>query len=186
MMFPEYGAALTRSGRLGSLSDTRFHGSALSDIKLRPASPADGALVLALLRELADYEKLLDKFHLTQDVIVRDMLGPDAVCRCDLLFVGDEPAGITTWFWIYKSFRAARGIFLEDLYVRPEFRGKKLGKLLLANLAKRAHEAGGYVEWQVLDWNTPSIDFYRGIGAELKPEWITCRLDGAELASMAS
>ncbi len=95
-------------------------------------------------------------------------------------------AGIITWFWTYKSFRAARGIFLEDLFVRPAFRGRKLGKMLLAYLARRAHEAEGFVEWQVLDWNTPSIDFYKGIGAELKPEWITCRLDGAELASMAS
>lgn len=158
----------------------------MSDIKLRPATPADAALVLALLRELADYEKLLDKFHLTEAVIARDMLGPQAVCRCDLLFVGEAPAGITTWFWIYKSFRAARGIFLEDLYVRPQFRGQKLGKLLLANLAKHAHEADGYVEWQVLDWNTPSIEFYKGIGAELKPEWITCRLDHGALAEMAS
>lgn len=158
----------------------------MSDIKLRPATADDAALILSLLRELADYEKLLDNFHLTEAVIARDMLGTDAVCNCDILFVGDEPAGITTWFWIYKSFRAARGIFLEDLYVRPQFRGKKLGKLLLANLAKRAHAANGYVEWQVLDWNTPSIEFYKGIGAGLKPEWITCRLDHGALAEMAS
>ncbi|MDB5735531.1 MAG: acetyltransferase, family [Alphaproteobacteria bacterium] len=158
----------------------------MSEISLRPANPADAALILDLLRELAEYEKLLDNFHLTEAIISRDMLGPEAVCKCDILFVGGEPAGITTWFWIYKSFRAARGIFLEDLYVRPEFRGRKLGKLLLANLARRAHAADGYVEWQVLDWNTPSIDFYAGIGAELKPEWITCRLDHGALAEMAS
>ena len=158
----------------------------MSDITLRPAIGADIPLIWTLLRELADYEKLLDKFHLTEAVIARDMLGPDAVCRCDIAFVGGEPAGIITWFWTYKSFRAARGIFLEDLYVRPTFRGQKLGKMLLAYLARRAHEAHGFVEWQVLDWNTPSIDFYKRIGAELKPEWITCRLDHDALEQMAS
>jgi GNAT superfamily N-acetyltransferase len=158
----------------------------MNDTTLRPASPADAALIFTLLRELADYEKLLGRFHLTEAVIARDMLGPDAVCKCDMLFVGDEPAGLATWFWIYKSFRAARGIFLEDLYVRPAFRGQGLGKRLLAHLARRAHAADGYVEWQVLDWNTPSIDFYKRIGADLMPEWITCRLDGAQLAEMAS
>ena len=158
----------------------------MSDITLRPANPADTAVILALLRELAAYEKLLDKFHLTEAVIARDMLGPEAVCHCDLAFVGGEPAGIITWFWTYKSFRAARGIFLEDLYVRTAFRGRGLGRELLAFLSKRAHEASGFIEWQVLDWNTPSIDFYKRIGAELKPEWITCRLDHDALEQMAS
>ena len=158
----------------------------MSDITLRPATPADIPLIWTLLHELADYEKLLDKFHLTEAVIARDMLGPDAVCRCDLAFVGGEAAGIITWFWTYKSFRAARGIFLEDLYVRSAFRGRGLGRQLLAFLSQRAHAANGFIEWQVLDWNTPSIDFYKRIGADLKPEWITCRLDHAALEEMAS
>ena len=156
----------------------------MTDITLRSATKTDVKLIFALLHELADYEKLLDKFHLTEDLIARDMLGQ--VCQCDLVFVDGEAAGVATWFWTYKSFRAARGIFLEDLYVRPAFRGKGLGKALIAHLAAKAHAANGFMEWQVLDWNTPSIEFYKSLGADLLPEWITCRLDREALARMAS
>jgi len=149
----------------------------MPDLTLRKAVAADAPLVLTLLRELADYEKLLDQFHVTEAVILRDMLGDP--CDCDLVFVGDEPAGLVTSFATYKSFRARRGIFVEDLYVRPAFRGQGLGKRLLAHLAARAGD--GFLEWQVLDWNAPSIAFYKSLGAKLSPEWITCRLEGEAL-----
>jgi GNAT superfamily N-acetyltransferase len=156
----------------------------MTDISIRSATQADVALIFALLGELADYEKLQDKFHLSEALIARDMLG--AVCNCELAFAGEAPCGIATWFWTYKSFRAARGIFLEDMYVRPEFRGRGLGRKLIAQLAAKAQGADGFLEWQVLDWNTPSIEFYKSLGATLVPQWVTCRLDRAALAAMAA
>lgn len=156
----------------------------MPQFSLRPATEADAPLILTLLHELADYEKLLDKFFLTEAIIRRDMLG--TVCSSDLAFAGEAPAGLVTSFWTYKSFRAARGIFVEDLYVRPAFRGQGLGRQLLAHLARRACDMDGFMEWQVLDWNAPSIEFYKSIGAELKPEWITCRLDGEALKALAA
>lgn len=156
----------------------------MTEFTIRSAAPSDVRLIFTLLHELADYEKLLDKFFLTDEIIARDMLG--SVCHCELVFVDGAPAGIASWFWTYKSFRAARGIFLEDLYVRPQFRGQGLGKALIAHLAGKAHAAQGFMEWQVLDWNTPSIDFYKSLGADLLNEWITCRLDRAALEKVAS
>ena len=153
----------------------------MTDIIIRPAAAEDAPLILSLLHELADYEKLLDRFHVTQDSIRRDMLGDP--CRCDLAFVDGVAAGVVVSFWTYKSFRARRGIFVEDLYVKPQFRGLGLGTRLLATLAARAGD--GFLEWQVLDWNAPSIDFYKKLGAGLSPEWITCRLDGDALARLA-
>src|ERR1700722_4467160 len=101
----------------------------MSDSAIRPARAADAPVIVALLRELADYEKLLDRFTLSEEAVRRDMLG-DA-CRCELAFAGEEPAGIATWFWTYSSFGAARGLFVEDLFVRPGFRGHGLGRVLL-------------------------------------------------------
>lgn len=154
----------------------------MPDILLRPAQTDDAPQVFALLRELAVYEKLLDRFHVTQDTIRRDMMGDP--CTCDLAFVDGEAAGVAVSFWTYKSFRARRGIFLEDLYVKPQYRGLGLGTRLLAGLGARAK--GGFLEWQVLDWNRPAIDFYKRLGAELSPEWITCRLDGAALENLCA
>src|ERR1700744_2413047 len=130
----------------------------MPDLSIRAAIASDSHLIVSLLRELADYEKHLDRFLLTEEQVKRDMLGQ--ACHCDLAFVGGEAVGLVSWFWTYKSFGACRGLFIEDLYVRPQFRGKGWGKALLAHLAARAREAGGFMEWQVLDWNTPSIDFY--------------------------
>lgn len=155
----------------------------MTDIRLRPATSDDAVLILALLKELAVYEKLQDRFWLTEEAIRRDMLG--AVCHCDLVFVDGEGAGIATWLWIYKSFRGKRGLYVEDLYVKPDHRGRGLGKQLLKHLAIRAEAAGGFMEWRVLDWNTPAIEFYKSLGAHLIPEWIDCRLEGEALKRLA-
>jgi GNAT superfamily N-acetyltransferase len=156
----------------------------MSDFSIRPARPADANLIVCLLGELADYEKLHGGFSLTEDQVKRDMMG--AACHCDLVFCGDEAAGLACWFWTYKSFRACRGLFIEDLYVRPQFRGRGLGKGLLSQLAGKAREAGGFLEWQVLDWNTPSIEFYKSLGARQFGQWLNYRLEGESLERLAS
>jgi GNAT superfamily N-acetyltransferase len=156
----------------------------MSDFTIRAAASADAPLIVSLLRELADYEDLLDHFALTEDLVQRDMLG--SACHCDLVFAAHEPAGIVTWFWTYGSFRGARALYVEDLYVRPDFRGRGLGRRLLALLAGRAREAGGTLQWQVLDWNTPAIEFYKSLGAVLMPEWVNCRLQGEALQRFAA
>jgi GNAT superfamily N-acetyltransferase len=156
----------------------------MSDFTIRSAVAADAPLIVALLRELADYEKQTDRFCLDEAAVIRDMLG--AACRCDLAFAGQQPVGIATWFWIYKSFGACRGLFVEDLYVRTDFRGRGLGRALLAHLAAQARDAGGFMEWQVLDWNTPSITFYESLGAKPLKQWLNYRLEGDSLQKLAS
>jgi GNAT superfamily N-acetyltransferase len=151
----------------------------MTAVTIRAATGADAPHMVRLLRELADYEKLLHRFHLTEEAAARDMTG--AACHTDLAFTGAEAVGIATWGWVYKSFAARRGIFLEDLYVKPAFRGRGIGRRMLLALAARAREARGFLEWQVLDWNAPSIEFYKSLGATMMPDWITCRLEGNAL-----
>ncbi|HEX4026318.1 MAG TPA: GNAT family N-acetyltransferase [Rhizomicrobium sp.] len=156
----------------------------MSDFSIRAALASDSHPIVALLRELADYEQLLDRFSLTEEQVKRDMTG--AACHCDLAFAGNQAAGLVSWYWTYKSFGARRGLFIEDLYVRPQFRGQGLGKALLAHLAGKARAAGGFLEWQVLDWNTPSIEFYKSLGARPVEQWLNYRLEGESLERLAS
>jgi GNAT superfamily N-acetyltransferase len=156
----------------------------MSDSSIRAALDADSHLIVSLLRELANYGKLLDGFSLTEEGVKRDMMG--AACRCDLVFVGDEAAGLACWYWTYKSFRGCRGLFIEDLFVRAQFRGRGLGKGLLSHLAGKARAADGFLEWQVLDWNAPSIEFYKSLGARQIGQWLNYRLEGESLERLAS
>jgi GNAT superfamily N-acetyltransferase len=156
----------------------------MRDLSIRAAQVADAPAIVSLLAELAGYEKLQNRFVLTEEMVRRDMLGN--ACHCDLAFAGDAACGIATWFWTYKSFRARRGLFVEDLYVRPEFRGRGVGKSLLSALAAKAWADGGFLEWQVLDWNVPSIAFYQSLGATPVQDWLTYRLEGEELGRLAS
>jgi len=151
----------------------------MSDFAIRGAVLSDSAAIVALLREFADFEKLSDGFSLTEEQVRRDMFG-DA-CQCELAFLGEEAIGIATWFWTYKSFRAVKGLYVEDLYVKPAYRGKGLGRQFLVRLAHEARAAGGLLEWRVLDWNKPAIAFYQSLGARLIPEWVDCRLEGEGL-----
>ena len=154
---------------------------------LRTAKPGDEDLILALLHELAVYEKLTDKFKITREVIARDFIGEDAPLKVTLLYEAEKPAGIATWYFTYGSFAATRGIYLEDLFVRPNFRGRGYGKALIAHLAKEAGKAGaGKLEWAVLDWNKPSIDFYESLGAERVRQWFIYGLSGEALAKLGS
>ena len=157
----------------------------MSALSIRRARKGDEKLILELLHELAVYEKLEDKFHIDEQVIRRDYLCSAPFIVCDLAFADGEPMGIATWYWTYMSFAATRALYLEDLYVRPDFRGRGFGKALLAHLAKTALDAGASkVDWQVLPWNTPSIDFYEGIGAQRLVDWYVYSLSGAALEKL--
>jgi GNAT superfamily N-acetyltransferase len=149
---------------------------------IRAATASDAPAIVALIRELADYEKLEAGFALDEAAAIRDMLG--TACHTDLVVVDGAAVGIAVWFWIYKTFGAARGLYVEDLYVQPAFRGRGLGRALLAHLAGKAE--GGFMEWQVLDWNTPSIAFYQSLGAAPRDSWINYRLMGEALRKLAS
>lgn len=158
----------------------------MSNYSIRPAHSGDEATIVALLRELAAYEKLLDRFHITPDVVTRDYLCEQPLVFCDLLFDDEKPAGIATWYWTYGSFAAARKAYLADLFVRPEFRGKHYGKALIAHLAKQVVTKGGVgIDWEVLDWNKPSIGFYDSLGATESKGWLTYNLSGDALSRLA-
>lgn len=157
----------------------------MDEFTIRQGRSGDEALILQLLVELAEYEKLLEKFHINEDVIRRDYLGAEPLLNCDLAFAGNEAVGIATWYWNYSSFAAKRAIYLEDLFVRPTVRGKGYGKALLAHLARTALAAGARsVDWSVLDWNRPSIEFYDSLGARPVTGWIVYRLEGDALVTM--
>jgi diamine N-acetyltransferase len=155
-------------------------------LTIRPAVPGDAGVILSLIRELADYEHLSDKVVATEALIGEALFGPGATQHCDLAEWDGEVAGQALWFTNFSTFRGRNGLYLEDLYVRPAFRGRGIGKALLARLAREC-EARGWprMEWVVLDWNQPAIDFYRSLGAEIAQDWRLVRLDGAALAKLA-
>jgi GNAT superfamily N-acetyltransferase len=155
-------------------------------LEIRSAHKGDEDAMLGLLRELAEYEKLVPIFAMTEASIGRDFFGPSPSCRCDLALENDKPIGLATWYWTYSSFRSVRGIYLEDLYVRDSVRGRGYGKALLSHLAKIARaEGGAYVKWAVLDWNRPSIEFYDLLGAKPVRGWIDYEVQGKPFAELA-
>ena len=153
---------------------------------IRRAAPADRELIFAFIRELAEYEKLADQVKATSGDIERALFAPNPRVFCDIAEWDGAPAGFALWFYNFSTFRGRHGIFLEDLFVRPAFRGKGMGKALLAHLAARAlAEDCSRVDWSVLDWNAPSIAFYKSLGAEAQEEWTGYRLTGEALARLA-
>ena len=154
---------------------------------IRPATPADVPLLLALIRGLATYEKLLHEVEATEERLTAALFGPRPAAECVLAFTGGgAPAGCAGFFTNYSTFLAKPGLYLEDLFVLPEFRGQGIGKALLLHLARLAHQRGcGRMEWTVLDWNQPAIDFYESLGAVRLTDWTICRLSGAALARHA-
>lgn len=155
-------------------------------ISIRSATPDDDALVLGLIRELAEYEKLLHEVDATQEMIAEALFGPTPRAFCDIAEFDGAPAGMALWFYNFSTFRGRHGIWLEDLFVRPALRGKGLGKALLAHLAKRCvAENLARFEWSVLDWNEPSIAFYKSKGAVMMDEWRICRVTGQALWRLA-
>jgi GNAT superfamily N-acetyltransferase len=156
------------------------------EIKIRPARREDAALVCAFIRELAEYERLTDACEATPDSVAATLFSPSPRAFCDLAEADGEPAGFALWFYSYSTFQAKHGIYLEDLYVRPQFRGRGLGRALLIHLAKRAvGENCGRFEWSVLDWNAPSIAFYEALGAKPVSGWTPYRIEGEALVRLA-
>lgn len=153
---------------------------------LREATRDDVALIRAFVEELADYERLRHAVEATDERLAATLFGERPAAEVVIAEVGDAPAGFALFFPNYSTFRAQTGIYLEDLYVRPEFRGHGIGYGLLCHLARLAVERGcGRLDWEVLDWNEPAIDFYRRIGARSLDDWLHFRLDGDALVAMA-
>jgi diamine N-acetyltransferase len=154
---------------------------------VRPARPEDAGLIFALVRELAEYEKLLGDVDATEDQLARALFGAEPRVFCDIAEWDGEPCGFALWFMNFSSFRGRHGIYLEDLFVRPSHRGRGIGKALLVNLARRCVENGwSRFEWSVLDWNAPSIAFYKSLGASILDEWKICRVTGDALKTLAT
>ncbi|HQZ13430.1 MAG TPA: GNAT family N-acetyltransferase [Devosia sp.] len=156
-------------------------------LSIRRAVPGDEALVLGFVRDLAKYENLLHEVELTEADLERDLFGTAPGVFCELAHWDGAPAGFALWYFTYSTFQGRHGIWLEDLYVDPALRGKGIGKALLAALARRCIDENlGRLEWAVLDWNQPSIDFYRAQGAVMMDEWERCRVSGEALQRLAS
>ena len=154
-------------------------------LRIRPACKDDCALMWRLLRELADYEKLLNKFSIDVAQLEQDFFGPRPAAECDLAFEGEEPAGLATFYRTYSSFAGARGLFVEDLFVRPALRGRGHGKALLRHLARKAKASGAVrLQWRVLDWNEPAIAFYKSIGAQPLQQWQTWWLENDAMRAL--
>ena len=153
---------------------------------IRRARPDEAGLVLSLVRELAEYEKLLHEVEATEVMIAEALFGASPRVFCDLAEWNGEVAGFAVWFVNFSTFSGRAGIYLEDLFVRPALRGKGIGKALLSHLAREcvANE-WSRLQWSVLDWNTPSIEFYKSLGAVMLDEWTVCKVGGPALAALA-
>ncbi|WP_018625488.1 GNAT family N-acetyltransferase [Kangiella aquimarina] len=158
----------------------------MSHFVIREAVRADAPLILGFIKELADYEKLSHEVVATVSDIEQTVFASDARAHCLIAEYEGQPAGFALYFFNYSTFLGKYGIYLEDLYVKPEFRGKKIGYGLLQKLAKIAVEKDcARVDWSVLDWNQPAIDFYKSIGAKPMDEWTVFRLTGDALDDFA-
>lgn len=156
-------------------------------LKIRQATIADVPLILEFIRDLAEYEKAPEQAVASDEDLRRDGFSPSPKFRVLIAEWSGEPAGFAFFFYHYSTWRGKPTLFLEDLFVRPRFRKLGIGKALLVRLAKIAlQENCGRFEWQVLDWNTPSIDFYKSLGAVVLKEWLTMRVADDALARLAA
>jgi GNAT superfamily N-acetyltransferase len=154
---------------------------------LTPARPADVPLILSLVRELAEYERLAHEVTATEPLLHDALFGANPVAYAVIATEQGEPAGFALYFFSFSTFLARPGLYLEDLYVRPPFRGRGLGRLLLAHLARIAVDRGcGRMEWSVLNWNETALRVYRAIGARPMDEWTVQRVTGQALVDLAA
>jgi GNAT superfamily N-acetyltransferase len=155
-------------------------------VEIREARPDDVGLLIALIGELADYEKLSDQVRATDELLDRALFGNPPSAEALIAERDGEPVGYALYFSTFSTFLAIQGIWLEDLYVRPEHRKGGTGRALLAAVAAKLRERGGErLEWSALDWNELALGFYRGLGARAMHEWVTHRLIGDDLARLA-
>jgi len=149
----------------------------VNKIKIRTATKNDMPIILTLIREIAEYEKLSHEVVATKEKVRETLFGNIKYAEVIIAEYDNKPVGQALFFHNYSTFLAQPGIYLEDLFVRPKFRGKGIGKELLKSLVKIAKERNcGRIEWTVLDWNKPAIDFYKSLGSKPMDEWITYRL----------
>lgn len=155
-------------------------------LNIRPATAQDVGLILEFIRGLAVYEREPDAVKATAEDILRHGFGKKPYFECQIAELDGAPAGFALYFYDFSTWLGQPGLYLEDLFVPPEFRGKGVGQALLRKLAEIAVEKGcARMKWEVLDWNTPAIDFYRAMGAELQQEWLNVRLSGDALRKLA-
>jgi diamine N-acetyltransferase len=155
-------------------------------LTLRPAVPNDAALIVSYIRELAEFEREPEKAVATDADILRYAFGDHPLVWVTMAEWDGEPAGFALWFLNFSTWEGKPGIYLEDLFVRPRFRGNGIGKALLKHLAAIAAKEGWTrFVWQVLDWNTPAIEFYVVHGAKVMRSWLTCRVEGDAIGRLA-
>jgi diamine N-acetyltransferase len=155
-------------------------------LTLRPAVPTDASLILEYIRELAEYEREPEAAVATDADISRYVFSEHPLVKVTMAEWDGEPAGFALWFLNFSTWEGKPGIYLEDLFVRPAFRRNGIGKALLMDLAALAVEEGwARFVWQVLDWNTPAIEFYEALGARVMRSWITCRVEGDAIKRLA-
>ena len=155
-------------------------------LPVRPATPDDAEQILAFIRELAAYERAPEAVRATAQDLRSALAGSDPRVQVLLAEWDRRPAGFALYFRQFSTWEGKPVLYLEDLFVRPEFRGRGIGRDLLLRLARIAGETGcARYQWQVLDWNRPAIEFYQAFGAKVLREWLTCRVEGEDLARLA-
>ncbi len=155
--------------------------------RIEPAQPRDTAVLLSLIRGLADYEKLTHLVVATEAQLREELFGARPVIEAAIGWEAREAVGFALFFHNFSTFLARRGLYLEDLFVVPAARGRGYGKALMRHVARVAVERGcGRFEWTVLDWNQPSIDFYKSLGADVLPDWRICRVTGTALTDLGA
>ena len=158
----------------------------MADFIIKEASENDAVTILEFIRHLADYEKLSHEVIATEEDLKKNLLNSESNARAIIGYYDNKPIAFAVYFNNFSTFWGKKGLYLEDLFVVPEYRGSGFGKKMLKHLARIALETGcGRFEWAVLDWNKPAIDFYNSIGAEIKEEWLITRLSDKSLTNFA-
>lgn len=159
----------------------------MAGVRIVPAQASDVPVILEMIKALADYEQLTHEVVATEDDLRQSLFGPRPAGEVVLAYSGDTPIGFALFFHNFSTFLGRHGLYLEDLFVVPEWRGKGVGKQLLAHIAAIAESRKcGRMEWAVLDWNESAIAFYRRMGAHVLDDWRLCRLTGHELRAAST
>lgn len=159
----------------------------MENIRIVPAEVADVPVILGMIKALAEYEQLTHEVVATEDDLRQSLFGPRPAGEVVLAYAGETPIGFALFFHNFSTFLGRRGLYLEDLFVVPEWRGRGIGRELLAHLARLAVERDcGRMEWSVLDWNDSAVGFYQRLGARVMEDWRICRLTGDGLAQLAA